>query len=97
MSNDIDPDVEKPYELAEFVAELRRLADALEADEPFQIEIDGEQIAVPKSASLSIEHERDDGEEELEFQLRWVVAEEDDQEGGEADLEGDPKEPTTPE
>ena len=35
-----DRDVEKSFSLPEFVAELRRLADALEAGEGFEIEID---------------------------------------------------------
>lgn len=65
-------DIEKVYVVSEFVAKLRRLADALEQGKPFAIQVAGERLNVPASASISIEHERgDDGEEELEFQLRW--------------------------
>lgn len=65
-------DVEKSYSVPEFVAKLRRLADALEAGKAFTIQVDGERIRVPKSAVISVEHEREDGEEELEFQLKWA-------------------------
>jgi len=66
-----DRDVEKTYLVSDFIAELRRLADALESGEPFVIEIDGEEISVPLSAAISVEHERENGSEELEFQLKW--------------------------
>lgn len=64
-------DIDKTYPRAEFIAKLRRLADALEAHEAFEIQIAAERIHVPASAHFSIEHERDSGEEEVEFQLRW--------------------------
>lgn len=67
-------DVEKVYDVAAFAAKLRRLADALEAGHRFRIQVAGERIHVPKRAEISIEHERTDGQEELEFQLRWVLA-----------------------
>jgi amphi-Trp domain-containing protein len=53
------------------VAKLRRLADALEAGEKFEIQIAGERIYVPVRAEFSIEHERGEEEEEIEFQIRW--------------------------
>ncbi|HEV2809547.1 MAG TPA: hypothetical protein VGV93_04010 [Acidimicrobiales bacterium] len=42
-------------------------------------QVAGERTCVPKSASISVEHERDDDEEEVEFQLKWQLAEVDDQ------------------
>lgn len=57
------------------MAKLRRLADALETGEPFRIQVAGERIRVPARASFSVEHERGDDEEEIEFQLKWAVAE----------------------
>ncbi|WP_119268689.1 amphi-Trp domain-containing protein [Taklimakanibacter deserti] len=66
-----DRDIDKTYPRSEFIAKLRRLADALEADEPFEIQIAGERIHVPARAVVSIEHERGEGAEEIEFQLRW--------------------------
>ena len=67
-------DVERTYSTAEVVAKLRRLADALETGEPFRIQIAGERIRVPGRATFSIEHERGDDEEEIEFQLKWPAA-----------------------
>ncbi|HVF73981.1 MAG TPA: amphi-Trp domain-containing protein [Acidimicrobiales bacterium] len=69
-----DRDVEKGYSTPEVVAKLRRLADALESDKPFRIQIAGERILVPRHAEFSIEHEREDDEEEIEFQLKWTRA-----------------------
>jgi len=66
-------DVEKEYSTSEIVAKLRRLADDLEAGENFEIQVAGERIYVPNRATFSIEHEREDGEEELEFQLKWTT------------------------
>lgn len=64
-------DVERSCTTETFVETLRRLADALEAGEPFRIQVLGKRFTVPASAELSIEHEAADGEEELELQLRW--------------------------
>lgn len=64
-------DIEKNYPVDQFVEKLRRLADCLEAGKPFEISVAGERIYVPMSAHISVEHERTEFEEELEFQLRW--------------------------
>ncbi len=64
-------DIEKDYPLPEFIDKLRRLADALENGERFQIDIAGERIHVPALAHYNIAHERGDGEEEIEFQITW--------------------------
>ena len=79
-------DIERIYAIPDAVAKLRRLADALEEDKPFRIQIGGERIRVPRRAQLSIEHERDDDEEEIEFQLKWTLGDED---GAEAAPEPD--------
>lgn len=71
-------DVEKSYSTEEVVAKLRRLADALEKKTPFRIQIAGERIRVPARSEFSIEHERGDDEEEIEFQLRWSLEDADD-------------------
>jgi amphi-Trp domain-containing protein len=68
-----DRDIEKEYSVSEFVAKLRRLADDLEKGENFEIQVAGERIYVPDRAVFNIEHEREDGEEELEFQLKWTT------------------------
>ena len=70
-------DVEKGYSTDEVVAKLRRLADALESGSPFRIQVAGERIRVPARAEFSIEHERSDDEEEVEFQLKWSLEDDD--------------------
>lgn len=70
-----DRDVERIYATEEVVAKLRRLADALETGQSFRIQVAGERFRVPARAQFSVEHERGDGEEEVEFQLRWSTDE----------------------
>jgi amphi-Trp domain-containing protein len=64
-------DVEKQYSIKETVAKLRRLADCLEQGRSFQIQIAGERITIPVRATFNIEHEREGGSEEVEFQFKW--------------------------
>jgi len=64
-------DIEKTYPTAQFIEKLRRLADCLEQNERFEIQIAGERIYVPKHALFNIEHERDEESEEIEFQIKW--------------------------
>lgn len=71
MTRKADRDIEKDYPLPEFIAKLRRLADALEKGQRFEIQISGERISVPVRATYNIEHERGEGEEEIEFQIKW--------------------------
>lgn len=66
-----DRDIEKSYPRREFVAKLRRLADALEAETSFVIQVEGRRLRIPAGAVFNIEHEAAGGEHELEFQLRW--------------------------
>ena len=71
MSLKTTRDVEKTYPNADFVAKLRRLADAIESGTRFEIQIAGERVYVPAGAKFSIEHEVSESEEEVEFQMRW--------------------------
>ncbi|WP_163337269.1 amphi-Trp domain-containing protein [Desulfopila sp. IMCC35008] len=64
-------DIEKTYANKDFVAKLRRLADAIENGKKFEIQIAGERIYVPVRAEFTIEHEREGAEEEIEFQIKW--------------------------
>jgi amphi-Trp domain-containing protein len=66
-----DRDVEKTYTKEEFVSKLRRLADCIEKNENFRISVAGEALYVPDRATFSIEHERNEGSHELEFQVKW--------------------------
>ena len=72
---DAPRDVERVYSTGDVVAKLRRLADALETGSTFRIQIAGERIRVPARAQFSVEHERGDDEEEIEFQLKWPLSE----------------------
>ena len=75
-------DVERIYSTEEVVAKLRRLADALETGSSFRIQVAGERFRVPARAHFSVEHERGEDEEEVEFQLKWSLADQaDDDEG----------------
>ena len=64
-------DLERTYSRAQFVAKLRRLADALEAGTAFGIQVAGERLRVPADTEFNIEHKRAGGVDELEFQVRW--------------------------
>ncbi|MEX2615935.1 MAG: amphi-Trp domain-containing protein [Alphaproteobacteria bacterium] len=71
MARKPERDIEKDYPLPEFIDKLRRLADALETGERFDIQIAGERISVPVRATFNIEHERGADGEEIEFQIKW--------------------------
>ena len=75
MSKSSDRDLERTYSRAQFVAKLRRLADSLETGRAFTIQMAGERLRIPTDAVFNIEHERADGQEELEFQLKWRSSE----------------------
>ncbi|MGB5987157.1 MAG: amphi-Trp domain-containing protein [Desulfobacterales bacterium] len=66
-----DRDVEKTYSTKQMVSKLRRLADCLEHDKPFRIQLAKERIQVPAHATFNIEHEREEKTEEIEFQFKW--------------------------
>ena len=72
MSDKRDRDIERVYSVSQFVAKLRRLADALETGEKFEIQIAGERIYVPVRAEFNVEHEREADDEEIEFQVKWT-------------------------
>jgi amphi-Trp domain-containing protein len=71
MAQKPERDIEKDYPLPEFIDKLRRLADALETGQRFEIQIAGERLSVPVRATFNIEHERGEDEEEIEFQIKW--------------------------
>ena len=67
----MDTDIEKSYTNKEFVDKIRRLADCIENNENFRIMVDGENLYVPDDAIFTIEYEKEDGENEIEFQIKW--------------------------
>jgi amphi-Trp domain-containing protein len=66
-----DRDVERDCSPGVFVDTLRRVADAIERGESVRFQVAGKRFTVPARASLSIEHEAEGGEEEVELQVRW--------------------------
>ncbi|HEV2915910.1 MAG TPA: amphi-Trp domain-containing protein [Pyrinomonadaceae bacterium] len=66
-----EKEVEKSYSTNEVVAKLRRLADALEAQKTFEIQIAGERIYIPPYATVEFEYDRQGDEEEVEIELKW--------------------------
>ena len=86
-----DREIEKTTSLADFIVELRRLADTLESEQTFSVQIEGEEITVPKDAISSIVYEIEDGKAEIEFQLNWKV-ESDEEDEGESEEDGEDEE-----
>ncbi len=66
-----DKDVEKSYATKEVAAKLRRLADALEEEKTFEIQIAGERVYVPPYATVEFEYQREGDEEQIEIELSW--------------------------
>ena len=71
LAMDSERDVEKSYSTKEVVAKLRRLADALEEEKTFEIQIAGERIYIPPYATVEFEYQREGEEEEVEIELKW--------------------------
>ena len=67
----MEQEIEKACSRKAFVAKLRRLATALERGERFATQVAGRRIVVPSEAVVGVEHEREGGIEEIEFQIRW--------------------------
>ena len=68
-----DRDVEKDVSTTQFVDTLRRLADAMEAGESFRVQVANARFTIPADATLTIEHEAEDGEEEFALELQWTT------------------------
>ena len=69
--SEIARDVEKDVSVDYFVSTLRRLADALEAGQPFRIQVQNRRFVVPAGAKRVVEHEAADGAHELALELQW--------------------------
>ena len=66
-----DRDLTRTYSRKQFAEKLRRLADAIEKEGAFTIQVAGERLRIPADATFNIEHEREGEDEELEFQVIW--------------------------
>jgi amphi-Trp domain-containing protein len=63
--------IKEAYPTAEFAAALRRLADALEKSEGFEMQIGAEGISIPAGAECKIEYEREGNKGEIECKIKW--------------------------
>jgi amphi-Trp domain-containing protein len=66
-----DKEIEKSYTKKAVAAKLRRLADSLENSKPCQIQIAGERIHIPPTATVEFEYSRNGAEEEVEIEVKW--------------------------
>lgn len=64
-------EIEKGYSKKQTAAKLRRLAECLEENKPFEIQLDGKRLTVPADAEIDFEYEEADGEKELEIEISW--------------------------
>ena len=64
--------VEKQYNKTDVIAKLRRLADALEQDKTFEIQIAGHRVYMPPYATIEFEYEQEGDEEEIEIEMKWT-------------------------
>ena len=71
MNKEKNIDTQKSYATAQTVAKLRRLADALEQNKPFEIQIDNNLISVPPTAEIEFEYEKTKDGEEIEIEISW--------------------------
>lgn len=69
-----DRDLTRTYSRSQFVDKLRRLADAIESEQAFTIQVAGERLRIPASAAFNVEHERSGDLQELEFQVIWKAS-----------------------
>lgn len=64
-------DIEVPKTEAQFVALLRRVADSVEANKGWRIQVGGLRLKVPETAKVSVEHEASGNNNCIEFQFKW--------------------------
>ena len=64
-------ELEKTYGSAAIANKLRRIADAIEQNKGFQIQINKQRIYVPVDVHVEFEYEEDSDECELEIEMKW--------------------------
>lgn len=64
-------EIEKGIAKQAFIEKLEWLIETLKKDEAYEIQVSGRRLWVPADSELSIAHEMEDDENELEFQLKW--------------------------
>ncbi|MBA2710335.1 MAG: amphi-Trp domain-containing protein [Tatlockia sp.] len=64
-------ELEKAYGSSAVANKLRRIADAIEQNKGFQIQVNKHRINVPVDVYIEFEYEEDGDEYELEIEIKW--------------------------
>ncbi len=65
-----DREADKSISKQAFINKLRRLADALEGEKPFLVQVKGEKVYVPKKATYHLEFENKKGKS-FDLAVKW--------------------------
>ncbi len=71
MSEKQEVEVEKSYSKQAIANKLKRIAQALENDESFEMQIAHNRFTVSKNVEIEFEYEHEEGEHELEIEFKW--------------------------
>ena len=66
-----ESEIEKAYPKKEFILKLYRLIKAIEKGWGFTLQIGERRIQIPSNTKFFIEYERENGNEEVEFAIKW--------------------------
>jgi amphi-Trp domain-containing protein len=66
-----ETEVEKGYSNKQTAEKLRRLAEAIEQGNAFEIQVSGQRIYVPADAEIAFEYEKIEDLHELEVEIKW--------------------------
>ena len=64
-------ELEKTYGSSAIANKLRRIADAIENNKGFQIQVNKKRIYVPVDVYVEFEYEENGDEYELEIEMKW--------------------------
>ena len=64
-------EIEKKYTKKQTIKILKRLIQSLDKDKPFNIQMKGKKIYVPKESEIEIEYEIDNKKEKIEIEIKW--------------------------
>ncbi|KTD22874.1 Uncharacterised protein [Legionella lansingensis] len=71
MTNQDTIELEKTYGSLAVANKLRRIADAIEQNKGFQIQINKQRIYVPVDVYVEFEYEEEGDEYELAIEMKW--------------------------
>ncbi|MFJ1269946.1 amphi-Trp domain-containing protein [Legionella lytica] len=71
MEQNNEIELEKEYGALAIAHKLRRIANAIEQNKGFQIQINKQRIYVPVNTHVEFEYEEADEECELEIEIKW--------------------------